>query len=345
MTTLAADRSHTTPWISSFLPTYTVSLACLTLVGAAFVAAAPPAGVVATALMVAAVALVGLPHGAYDGVIGRRLTQPRFGRLWWVVFGGLYLASAAAGVVLWVTVPWLGLGSLLVLGALHWGLDDLEAPPRSMGARVWFALSRGAVPVAAPLAAHPERIAEIFAVLTCGGVDAGAISTAGWIAALAALPGIAAQLIVILRTDRRAGLRVALELAALVAWFVAADPLLGFTLYFCFWHAVRHSLRTAATLDPSHAPRAAWRYIRGAAAPTAMTWVLALLVWIMIDRGVFGSGLSDPGLSDPGATTEHAWWGIVFVGLYALTLPHVALEWIVSRVQPAASSAPRDEPR
>lgn len=50
-------------------------------------------------LLVAAVFVVGTPHGALDGRIGRALLEPRLGAAWLGWFVGAYLLLAAAVVV------------------------------------------------------------------------------------------------------------------------------------------------------------------------------------------------------------------------------------------------------
>lgn len=317
MTGAETARATEHRWIRAAIPRYTLALAGVTIAGAMIVTLATPSRQVATGIMVAAVALIGLPHGAYDGVIGRRLSRPRFGHGWWAVFGGLYLASAALGVLFWIITPWLALSTLLVLGALHWGLDDLETAPRSIWVRSWFAVSRGSIPIAVPMVAHPSEIAEIFGALTLSSITGSAITPVGAVILGVALPGVAAQLMRAYRDDKQRAVRGALEIAALTAWFVATDPLLGFTLYFCMWHAARHSLRSASELDPARFGVAMSRYLRGIIGVTLLTWVLVAAVWfVLLDT------------ADP----ERTWWRVIFIGLFALTLPHVALEWIESRV-------------
>lgn len=270
------------------------------------------------ALMVCAVALLGLPHGSYDLALGRHLLGPRLGASWAIVFVALYLLLVATAVLLWVAAPWVGLLTLLIGGAAHWGLDDLELDARG-ARRAWLGLSRGALPVALPLAVHPESTAAIFAALTASeAVDPASVQIAGVAAMLAAMPGLFVQ--VAGRELDAEARRARAEMAVLVCWFVAAPPILAFTLYFCAWHAVRHSLRAMGRIHRTRPAVAVRKYASWVALPTVASWGLGLAAWMALGDG-------DHRLS------ASALWQVTFVGLFALTVPHVLIEIITQRTE------------
>jgi Brp/Blh family beta-carotene 15,15'-monooxygenase len=283
----------------------------------ALAALGPPSDTAAALFMLAAVALVGLPHGAYDLEVARRLFATRFGRWWWSGFGAAYLALALLGLALWITAPIVGLALLLLGGAAHWGLDDLEGAPRRHALTAWLALSRGAIPVAAPMAFHADAVTPIFVGLLGSPVAAAAVQSFGFMWLLIATPGVAASLWS--KNPRPLGtkLRIIAEPIVLLLLFATAPPIFAFTIYFCFWHAVRHSLRSALEANPTATPRIALlAYTRAAALPTVLTLLLAAAAAAL--------------LLDNAASIEGA-WNITFIGLFALTIPHVALEIIEHR--------------
>lgn len=309
----------------SVLATYTWAISVATLVAGALVLVfGSPSPLTSAIIMLVAVALIGLPHGAYDLEVARRIFAHRLGNAWWLLFGIAYLALAVLGLGLWMVLPWVGLTLLLVGGAIHWGLDDLECEHTSRRTRTWLALSRGAIPVASPMAFHSEAVSTIFsAILGAQEVDASLVRVAGVVWLVLACPGIFASVLWVSHAAPAARLRVMVEPLVLIAWFAVAPPILAFTMYFCFWHSVRHSLRSAMAAAPGASVRAAiTRYLRASALPTVLTWALAaaaVLVW---------SGLGD---------AVQLSWSIVFIGLFALTIPHVTLEWFESRARPAGA--------
>ncbi len=313
-------------WLGSVLAGYTWSVAAATALAAGRLAlAGPPGAAAATVAMLALVAVVGLPHGAYDLEVARRLLAPRVGRGWAMLFCTAYLLLAAIALALWLAAPVAGLVVLLVGGALHWGDDDLEIRARGRLQHWLLAASRGAIPVGLPMLFHPEAAAAIFAALI-GQPEVGAelVQAAGLVAVVLALPGIAAALAIGLRTARSCGIRMAAEIVTLVAWFAIAEPLLAFAVYFCLWHAVRHALRSMATIDPASPTRAAGRYLARVAGPTVATWLLAGVLWFL---------LLDAAIDVTAA------WRVVFIGLFALTVPHVLLDVVVRFARPTPRNA------
>ncbi|MGD1915107.1 MAG: Brp/Blh family beta-carotene 15,15'-dioxygenase [Phycisphaerales bacterium] len=303
----------------SVLAGYTWSISVATvLAGALVLTLGAPSPLASAIIMVTAVALIGLPHGAYDLEVARRLFAGRLGKAWRLLFGGAYLALAALGLGLWLALPWVALTMLLVGGAIHWGLDDLECDNLGRPRRTWLALSRGAIPVASPMAFHAETVSTIFAaILGAEAVDASHVQIAGFAWLLAACPGIVASVLWARSHSTASRLRVLVEPIVLLGWFFVAPPILAFTLYFCFWHSVRHSLRSAMAASPNTSVGSAiLEYLKASALPTVLTWVLALaavLAW---------SGFGD---------AVQVSWSIVFIGLFALTIPHVTLEWFEAR--------------
>lgn len=323
-------------WRGAVVARYTWLMIALTgAASAALFVVGPPPPLVRTAVMVVLVALVGLPHGAYDLEVGRRRYRPRLGAAWWVFFVGAYLALAAIGLALWTALPLAGLLLLLVGGAAHWGDDDLERPPHRTLARLLLATSRGAIPVAVPLVAFPDETAAIFgALLDDAAVDPATIRGLATAGLGLAAPGIAWSIVRATRAGAASGARASAEVATLVAWCSVAPPLLAFAGYFCLWHAVRHSMASASRIDPADPRRAAGRYVRRVAFPTALTLVLAVPTAWWLARGATGE-------ETPVRTVlahEHDWWRLVFVGLFALTVPHVLLEWLEARRERSPST-------
>lgn len=300
-------------WLPDALRTYTWFVAGLTLALAFGLSLVEMDASTQTLVMLVLVGLIGLPHGAYDLSVGRGIWQRRASRTWWVWFGGGYLALTVVALQLWLVAPWVGLIALLVGGAVHWGADDLENPPSGSLSRFALALSRGTIPVALPLLFHPDAVASIFSVLVGGAlVPASGTQLAGLIAVVIATPGVA-------RSIARAGdarPRAAAEIGTLIVLFAVLQPVIAFAIYFCLWHSVRHSMESASRINCANMTDALRRYLGRVVRPTVLTWALAIPAWLVLDQD---------------ATPESGVWRLVFIGLFALTVPHVLLEWLDSR--------------
>lgn len=281
------------------------------------------------ALTAAAVAVLGLPHGAIDHVFARRVLAPRLGRLWPLPFAAAYLALAGAVIAVWLALPAVALAGFLALSAWHFGEEDAAmAPLLPPGRRGFEAAARGMLPILLPVAFHPEETGLLFAWLLLGPSPeavGGALSAAQGAtlpAALALAAGLAAAAAV------REAWTAPVEIAFLTAAFAVLPPLLGFALYFCVWHAPRHSLRAVADLYPGRLGDGLAQFAKDAAGLTLATLVFAGIAW----RAAGGpDGWSD-------ATVR-----VLFIGLAALTVPHALLHavWRPGLAQP---SHPGEEP-
>ena len=108
---------------------------------------------------------------------------------------------------------------------------------------------------------------------------------------------------------------IALEIGALLVLFSVAPPLVAFVIYFCCWHSFRHSLHQAAMLEPS-GPKPAWLAWARHAWPTTVAAIALLLAagfWLEAE------------------SLESTVIRVVFVGLSALTLPHIVFCWLAER--------------
>jgi Brp/Blh family beta-carotene 15,15'-monooxygenase len=272
------------------ITTVVVSAACL------LVFASPGIGAQA-AVLVGGVALVGMPHGAFDHLVAQRALRARLGRWWWVLFGLGYGAMAGLVCAGWALAPGATLAAFLALSILHFGLGDVDADAAEPAGRAAAVIARGGLPVLLPLAVHPEAVRPFVTALAGSQTAAAAILTSvSWLLLPWSLC-LVAWLVRAPSAERR-------EALVLVAAFVALPPLLAFALYFCVCHSVRHLLRLGAMLSPGNAARA-WLQGLSVGGPAALL--------CLTGAAVFASN---------GAAGEIA---PMLRLLAALTLPHMAV--------------------
>lgn len=245
------------------------------------------------------VALLGIPHGAIDPLLARvfgvatTISQT-------VLFYVTYTVVAALVVVLWLLAPVLSLGAFLALSIWHFRGDwaeELSAFESSAAA---------ATVVCAPALFHPDSVSEIFSMLTFGTTVEPLVITAR-ISAVVAMVTLIGTALLRTRQQRLAVLEV-LSLP-LLAWLL--PPLLFFVVYFCALHSPRHIIETARLLS--------WR------SPTVrLTAVAISFVTVAAAVGIYASL--------PAADASPRLLAVVFIGLAALTVPHMLLlEFVASR--------------
>ena len=86
---------------------------------------------------VAAILILGVPHGGLDGAIARRTGWPA-GTVSWLGFHLGYIGLAALVTGLWWLFPLPSLALFLLISGLHFGASDIGYPGSPMA--VWSAL-------------------------------------------------------------------------------------------------------------------------------------------------------------------------------------------------------------
>ncbi len=237
--------------------------------------------------------MLGMPHGAFDALVARRLFGIASFKAW-AAFAVGYVGLAAAVVGCWILAPTAFLTAFLMASAWHFGGDTAAGASRP--ARLLY----GGAVIVLPALWHGAELQHLLA-LVAGPASAAVVAP---VLRLLAAPWLAATLwLAVLQA--RTSPPAACEWAALAALAVVAPPLVAFSAYFCAMHSPRHILQTLADLP---------------AAEIRQAWVLALWPTLAV---LAATGLV--GVLTHGMPMEAGVMQIVFVGLAALTLPHMLL--------------------
>jgi len=251
---------------------------------------APQIGVILPAMLIAA---FGIPHGALDPIFANRLYGIRSLRHW-LRFGIIYLLLAASVVAFWMVAPLWFMISFLFISVLHFSGDPAEGTPTV--SRLLYA---GAL-IILPGFRHQVEMAWLFGQLIGAGPAQSVSNGLAWLA----WPWAIGLFLAALERWRRDRL-TALEMISTGALAVLFPPLVSFTIFFCGMHSARHIIRTVA-----YAGRSPLRVLMsGALLPLAGTALLSAVAWHF--------------LKDTPADARML--QIVFVGLAALTVPHMLL--------------------
>jgi Brp/Blh family beta-carotene 15,15'-monooxygenase len=236
--------------------------------------------------------LAGLPHGAFDLHIAKRLglcASPTQVALWLLK----YVSLSAAMIAFWLLSPSLALSLFLLISALHFGRDNFAHQPLA-------ATCLGLIIIGLPLLFAPATVATIFSQLLLSPAQAELLVTVFSALCWAAI----VILLGVMLTSKPPQRELIVLLLALLVTAWLAHPLVYFALYFSLSHSPRH-LRQQ-WLQLSHAER------RPA----------LLLVSLFTVLPIIAAVLATPLLS--GHWSERI-ITLVFIGLAALTMPHMML--------------------
>ena len=238
------------------------------------------------------IVLLGIPHGALDPIFAKDLPQIKsLGS--WAAFVACYLVLAALVVCLWWILPTVFLIGFLAVSVLHFSGD--LAP----GATFWARLLYGGAVIALPTLLHADDVGQLFSLLV--GRDAAMPVAAGL--HFIAWPWLAALAVEAVRISKRDWL-LALEITAVSLLALTAPPMLGFAVFFCGMHSMRHILRTQ-----KYSGLAPQRLVLVSVLPMLAVLLMATLGWALL----------------PDLPIDERMLRFLFVALAALTVPHMVL--------------------
>ncbi len=255
---------------------------------------------VLTLIALAAVVIIGLPHGALDGVIAIQLGMSQ-NLLSLIRFLVLYIAAAALVVGAWMVAPVICLLAFLVISMLHFGMGDVRAGNGWQG--MLEALAHGGLVVTGISHMHREEVDVIFGYL----VDGNTLVVWQGLEIIAIFVAVALLFCMVqgfINRRWRGGLA---ELVILGAIFAFTPPLVGFAIYFCLVHTPRHVRAILASVSSGVSRRLILSQV---VLFSVASWVAGgLAFWLLLGA----------------ETAEAALIRVVFIGLAALTVPHMIL--------------------
>lgn len=200
-------------------------------------------------LLGASLLFFGLPHGALDVELARKLNLYTSLRQFWR-FILLYLLGALFTLALCLAAPMIALALFLALTIWHWGTAESICWASNRMAWITHGLARGAVIVGAPIYFHADEAAH---VLTGFLQWFGQASVTAEAASVIALPILLTGFVVdlaysILRFLRNRAVASGLNLVEAIllpVYFALTPAVIAVAYYFIFAHAFRHMLRVA----------------------------------------------------------------------------------------------------
>lgn len=244
-------------------------------------------------VLVVLIIVLGVPHGALDTIFLKKrygVNSPHG----WAIAGLSYVILSALVVGVWIVLPAVFLASFLAFSALHFSGD-----PRP-GSFIISRILYGGGVIVLPNLLYTDEVNRLFGLLA--GAEASGILTP--VLSVLAWPWLVALLLSSALEYRRDPL-TAFELVGAGLLSSLAPPLVGFTVFFCLMHSPRHIIRTLNYARPL----SLWRLTRAGMVPMVMVLSFAAIAWTRLGE----------------VSVEARVLQIVFVGLAALTVPHMLL--------------------
>ena len=250
-------------------------------------------------LALACIVFIGLPHGAMDGALALHLGWLRQ-RSKAAAFLLFYVGLAAAVVFAWVVAPVLTFVVFLGISLFHFGRGDVNEEQ----SKAWLveSFARGGLVIAGISQFHRVDADLVFQSLV--GSDTGLV----WLFLDAVSVVVAASIVFVGVRKSGANRRsYVLETVGLGILFAVTPPLFGFAVYFCLVHSSRHFQSMKEVFGEA-------LEAFEVAKPTV---VLTLITW--------AAGIAALAVRSSDVAFNEAVLQVVFIGLAALTVPHMIL--------------------
>lgn len=250
---------------------------------------------------------LGIPHGALDLSLGKKILQPKFGSRWSIVFVLVYILCVFFVVICWLQFPLPSFLFFLGISVFHFGFSDRLNNEGWI--RVLEGLGRGLLPITIPAYFYPH----LFQGLVESSLSEREAHTLVKIVHFFFYPDLIFVAVMILygflRKDK-SNLMNSLELIFLLVLFFTLKPFAAFLIYFCFLHSIRHILQVLVEMNRLfNLDSVKWLIVEAIPA-TVVTLSALAICYLALEREVIDVS---------------AMLNLFFISLAALTFPHMIL--------------------
>jgi beta-carotene 15,15'-dioxygenase len=235
--------------------------------------------------------ILGVPHGSLDTILAAKLYNIQ-SIVDWVKFTLFYIGSVAFIVLLWFFVPTVFLLGFLIISIIHFSGDLL--PDIKLPVRIFY----GGCVIVLPFILHANEVSRLFQMLVG---DKAALNIVPLIK-LMCWPWLIG-IIITLILNKSNNIYSWFEVIAVILLAIFSQPLIAFTIFFCCMHSARHIIRSLEGVTKS-----SYLFILIASfLPMLGVLIFSSIAWFFFKN----------------INIETRIIQIVFVGLAALTVPHM----------------------
>ena len=254
---------------------------------------------------------IGISHGSLDHIKGKKLIK-YFGYKSMTIFYLGYLFIGIITILIWLVFPKLLLLLFLIVAAYHFGKEDSEFINQKEKFELIYFL-KGSLIITSPLFFHKEETLAIFETLNFNISNNLIISNE--ILFILILLSLVSGIILSLNKSFEARSLLLMDYLSILILNYFLNPIIAFTIYFCFLHSIRHSISLIRELN-KNLKKGLPVFIKKAFPLTILT-ILGYVVSISI-------------LNNYNEFNETI-YRVIFIGLASLTFPHILLEYLIEK--------------
>ena len=255
---------------------------------------------------------LGISHGALDHIKGKKLLK-LLNYKSTSIFYILYVFIGICIIFLWILFSKILLLIFLIVASYHFGKEDSEfINSRSNLDLIYF--FKGSLVITAPLLFHKTETLNIFNNLNFD-ISQSLFISNEFLYVFIAL-SFFANIIISLNKQIDIKSLLLMDFISILLLNYFLNPILAFTIYFCFLHSIRHSFKLSNELNKKNFIKGFKEFIKKAMPLTILTAFLFLISLFFLNKYYF---------------LDNAISKIIFIGLASLTFPHILLEYFLEK--------------
>ena len=254
---------------------------------------------------------IGISHGSLDHIKGKKLIK-YFGYKSMSIFYLGYLFIGIVTILIWLAFPKLLLFLFLIIAAFHFGKEDSEFIIQKKNFELIY-FFKGSLIITSPLFFHKEETIAIFETLNFNISNNLIISDE--ILFILIFLSLLSGIILSFKKNIEVKSLLLMDYLSILILNYFLNPIIAFTIYFCFLHSIRHSISLIRELN-KNLTKGLQIFIEKAFPLTILT-ILGYVVSISI-------------LNNYNEFNETI-YQVIFIGLASLTFPHILLEYLIEK--------------
>ena len=254
---------------------------------------------------------IGISHGSLDHVKGKKLIKILGFKSSSIFYFG-YIFVGLTTIFIWLLFPKFLLLLFLIIAAFHFGKEDSEFINKNKNFELIYFL-KGSLVIVSPLLFHKNETLSIFKSLNFNITGNALISND--ILYLFIFLSLISNIILSLNKSFESKSLLLMDFLSILILNYFLNPIIAFTIYFCFLHSIRHSISLIKEINKN--------IKKGF--PIFLKKALPLTIFT-----IFGYFFAIYFLNNYNEFNESVYKAI-FIGLASLTFPHILLEYLLEK--------------
>ena len=215
--------------------------------------------------------------------------------------------------MLWILFPKSLLLVFIIIASYHFGKEDSEFIIKNKEESFFLKTFKGSIIIVSPLIFNQNKTLEIFSSINFDLSNTLLVEIEFLVVLL--LISFISNLILSLNKNYDEKSILLMDFFSIITLNIFLNPLLAFTIYFCFLHSFRHSIKLIFELNKNF-KKGIFLFIKKALPLTLITGIIFIVALNFLNHEF---------------KLNESVNMVIFIGLASLTFPHILLEYLIEK--------------